>query len=46
LGDPDVDESIILKWILEEWVVNWKLAKNRIQWRAVANTVTNLGGLS
>jgi hypothetical protein len=40
LGDPGVDERIILKWISESGIggMNWiKLAQNRDGWRAGIN---------
>jgi hypothetical protein len=45
LGDPGVDERIILKWIFKQWYVgmNWiKLAEDRDRWRALVNAVMNL----
>ena len=46
MKDPDVDERIILKWMLEGWTgvcINWMdLAQGRDRWRAVLNAVMNL----
>jgi hypothetical protein len=45
LGDPGVDERIILKWILNtldggmDWI---ELAQDRDRWRALVNAVMNL----
>jgi hypothetical protein len=46
LGDPGIDGSIILKWILKKWggSMDWiELAQDRDMWRALVNTVMNLG---
>jgi hypothetical protein len=45
LGDPGVDESIILKWIIKTWDggMDWiELAQDRDRWRALVNGVVNL----
>jgi hypothetical protein len=45
LGDPGVDERIILKWILNTWDegMDWiELAQDRDRWRALVNAVMNL----
>jgi hypothetical protein len=46
LGNSDVDERIILKFILNKLVykgMDWiDLALNMCQWRALANTVINV----
>jgi hypothetical protein len=44
LEDPDVEDGILVKWILEKWGwgTDWlDLAQDRIRWRAVVNAVTN-----
>jgi hypothetical protein len=45
LGDPGVDERIILKWILKQWDggMDWiELPQDRDRWWAVVNAVMNL----
>jgi hypothetical protein len=44
LGDPGVDERIILKWILKwDGSMDWiELAQDRNRWRALMNAVLNL----
>jgi hypothetical protein len=46
LGDPDVDERIILRWTFRKWFVggmDWfELAQDRDRWRALANVVVNI----
>jgi hypothetical protein len=45
LGDPGIDERIILKWIFKTWdgVMDWiELAQDRDRWRALLNEVMNL----
>ena len=46
LGDPDIDGSIILRWIFMKWDVGgmaWiELAQDRDRWRALVNAVMNL----
>jgi hypothetical protein len=45
LGDPGVDERIILKWIFCEvgWGMDWiELAQDRDMWRALVNAVMKL----
>jgi hypothetical protein len=45
-GDPEVDGSIILRWIFRKWDVgkmDWNhLAQDRDRWRALVNAVMNL----
>jgi len=46
LGDPGVDGSLLLRWILRKWDVggmDWiELAQDRDRWRALVNAVMNL----
>jgi hypothetical protein len=45
LGDPGVDERIILKLIFKKWDggMDWiELAQDKDRWRAVLNAVMNL----
>jgi hypothetical protein len=43
LGDQDIDGRIILKLILDNWIVDWiLLAQESDQWQAVVNTAMNL----
>jgi hypothetical protein len=45
LGDTDIDERIILKYILKKRYedVDWiHQAQDKVQWRVTVNTVTNL----
>jgi hypothetical protein len=46
LEDPDVDGSIILRWIFRQWDVegmDWiELAQDRERWRACVNAVMSL----
>jgi hypothetical protein len=44
LGNSDVDDRIILKWIFKKWDgdIDWiDLAANMDHWRAVVNAVMN-----
>jgi hypothetical protein len=46
LGDPGVYGRIISKWILKNWdgSMDWiELAQYRDRWRALVNSVMNLG---
>jgi len=45
LGDPDIDETIILRWIFRklDWGMDWiELAQDRDRWHALVNAVMNL----
>ena len=47
LGDPGVDERIILRWIFRKWDVcggmDWiELAQDRDSWRTLVNAAMNL----
>ena len=46
MGDPDVDERIILIWMFRKWDVggmDWiELAQHRDKWRVLVNAVVNL----
>jgi hypothetical protein len=45
LGDPGVEGSITLKWIVKKWDVrmDWiELAQDRDRWPALVNAVMNL----
>ena len=44
LGDPGVDERIILRWIFRKYGdMDWiELAQDRERWRALVNEVMNL----
>ena len=48
LGDPRVDERIILRWIFRKWDVgcgcmDWiELARDRDRWQELENAVMNL----
>jgi hypothetical protein len=45
VGDPDVYERIILKWILKKWDgrMDWiEVTQDRYSWRIVVNAVMNL----
>jgi hypothetical protein len=45
LGDPNVDVTIILRWIFRKWVGGMDsidLAQDRGRWRALVNAVMNL----
>jgi hypothetical protein len=46
LGDPGVDERIILRWIFRKWDVecmDWiEPAQDRARWRALVNEIINL----
>jgi hypothetical protein len=43
-GERGVDGMITLKWLLEEYGVDWiHLAENSVHWQAVMKTVMNFG---
>jgi len=46
LGDPGIDERIILTWIFRKWDVggvDWiEMVRDRDRWRALVNAVMNL----
>jgi hypothetical protein len=46
LGDPSIDERIILRWVFRKWNVggmDWiELVQDRDRWRALVNKVMNL----
>ena len=47
MGDQDIDERIILRWIFRKWDGVWgmdwvDLAQNRDRWLALVNTVMSL----
>jgi hypothetical protein len=45
LGEPGVDERIILNWIFKNWdrAMDWiEMAEDRDRWRALVNALMNL----
>jgi hypothetical protein len=42
MGDPGVDEKIILRWFFRKWYGGYGLDRSGDRWRAVVNAVMNL----
>jgi hypothetical protein len=42
LGDPGIDEMIILRWIFRKWDVGVWTGLSWLRWRAIVNEVINV----